>query len=92
MDLIVDSCASDSTLPLAVLPGVPMTPPRGYKEFAMADGRILPNLGTKTVSMGFQNGKILEGNFAMVDSAKPLLSIGKITKMGHTVSMTAASC
>ena len=68
--------------------GVPMTPPRGYKEFAMADGRIVPNLGTKTVSMGFRNGKILEGNFAIVDSAKPLLSIGKITKMGHTVSMT----
>ena len=54
----------------------------------MADGRILPNLVTKTVSMGFQNGKILEGNFAVVDSAKPLLSIGKITKMGHIVSMT----
>ena len=88
VDLIVDSGASDSTLPLGVLPDVPMTPPRGYKEFAMADGRILPNLGTQTVSMGFQNGKILEGNFAVVDSAKPLLSIGKITKMGHTVSMT----
>ena len=54
----------------------------------MADGRILPNLGMKTISMGFQNGKILEGNFAVVDSVKPLLSIGKITKMGHTVSMT----
>ena len=35
-----------------------------------------------------ENGKILEGNFAVVDSAKPVLSIGKITKMGHTVSMT----
>ena len=88
VDLIVDSGASDSTLPLGVLPSVPMTPPRGYKEFAMADGRILPNLGTKTVSMGYQNGKILESNFVVVDSAKPLLSIGKITKMGHTVSMT----
>ena len=86
VDLIVDSGASDSTLPLGVLLGVPMTPPRGFKEFAMADGRILPNLGTKTVSIGY--GKILEGNFAVVDSAKPLLSIGKITKMGHTVSMT----
>ena len=88
VDLIVDSGASDSALPRGVLPGIPMTPPKGYKEFAMADGRILPNLGTKTVSMGFQNGKILEGNFAVVDSAKPLLSIGKITKMGHTVSTT----
>ena len=88
VDLIVDSGAIDSTLPIRVLPGVPMTPPRGYKEFAMADGRILPNLGTKTDSMGFQNGKILEGNFAVVDSAKPLLSIGKITKVGHIVSMT----
>ena len=88
VDLIVDSGASDSTLPLGVLPGVAMTPPRGYKEFAMAEGRILPNLGTKTVSVGFHNGKILEGNFAVVDSARPLLSIGKITKMGHTVSMT----
>ena len=77
VDLIVDSGASASALPLCVLPGVPMTPPKGYKEFAMADGRILPNLGTTTVSMGFQNGKILEGNFAVVDSAKPLLCIGK---------------
>ena len=68
VDLIVGSGASDSTLPLGVLPGIPMTPPRGYKEFAMADGRILPNLGAKTVSMGFQNGKILGGNFAVVES------------------------
>ena len=88
VDLIADSGASDSTLPLGVMPGVSMTPPKGYKEFAMADGRILQNLGTKTACMGFQNGKILEGNFAVVDSAKPLLSIGKITKMGQTVSMT----
>ena len=29
VDLIVDSGASGSTLPLGVLPGVPMTPPRG---------------------------------------------------------------
>ena len=50
-DLIMDSGASDSTLPIGVLPGIPMTPPKGYKEFAMADGRNLPKLGTKTVSM-----------------------------------------
>ena len=81
VELIVDSGASGSTLPLGVLPGIPMTPPKGYKEFPMADGRILPNLGTQTISMGFQNGKILEGNFAVVDSAEPLLSIGKITKV-----------
>ena len=92
MDLIVDSGASDSTLPTGVFPGIPMTPPKGHKEFAMAGGRICQTLGRRQVSMGFQNGKILEGNFAVVDSAKPLLSIGKITKMGHTVSMTPGGC
>ena len=51
VDLIVGSGASDSTLPLGVLPGIPMTPPRGYKESAMAD------LGTKTVSMGFKTAR-----------------------------------
>ena len=32
---------------LDVLPGHQIGEVRGYKEFSMADGRILPNLGTK---------------------------------------------
>ena len=51
VDLIVDSGASDSTLPIGVLPGHQIGEVRGYKEFAMADGRILPNLGTKKLQM-----------------------------------------
>ena len=45
VDFIVDSGASDNTLPLGVLPGIPMKPPQGFKDFALADGRIIPNLG-----------------------------------------------
>ena len=43
VDLIVDSAASDSTLPIGVLPGHQIGEVRGYKEFSMADGRIFPN-------------------------------------------------
>ena len=43
VDLIVDSGASDSTLPIGVLPGHQIGEVRGYKEFSMADGRTLPN-------------------------------------------------
>ena len=38
--------------------------------------------------MTFQCGKILEGSFSVVDTSKPLLSIGKMTEHGHTVVMT----
>ena len=57
VDLIVDSGASDSTLPLGVLPGIPMTPPRGYKEFAMADGRICQTLGQRRFRWDFKTAR-----------------------------------
>ena len=88
MDFIVDSGASDNTLPVGVLPGIPMKPPQGFKDFALADGRIIPNLGQKVVQMAFQCGLVLAGTFSVVDSAKPLLSVGKMTNLGHTVKMT----
>ena len=47
LDFIVDGGASDSTLPAGVLPDIPIGPPIGFKEFAMADGRIVSNLGSK---------------------------------------------
>ena len=63
VDFIVDSGASDSTLPVGVLPGIPMKPPQGFKDFALADGRIIPNLGQKAVQMAFQCGLVLTGTF-----------------------------
>ena len=88
VDFIVDSGASDNTLPVGVLPGIPMKPPQGFKDFALADGRIIPNLGQKGFQMAFQCGLVLTGTFSVVDSAKPLLSVGKMTSLGHTVKMT----
>ena len=88
VDFIVESGASDNTLPVGVLPGIPMKPPQGLKNFALADGRIIPNLGQKVVQMAFQCGLVLTGTFSVVDSAKPLLSVGKMTSLGHTVKMT----
>ena len=38
--------------------------------------------------MAFQCGLVLTGTFSVVDSAKPLLSVGKMTSLGHTVKMT----
>ena len=61
VDFIVDSGASDNTLPVGVLPGIPMKPPQGFKDFALADGRIIPNLGQKAVQMAFQCGLVLTG-------------------------------
>ena len=54
----------------------------------MADGRIIPNLGQKIVKMAFQCGLVLAGTFSVVDSAKPLLSVGKMTSLGHAVKTT----
>ena len=87
VDLIVDSGASDSTLPIGVLPGHQIGEVRGYKEFSMADGRILPNLGTKKLQMAFQCGRVMTGSFSVVDTSKPLLSVGKLISMGHKVEM-----
>ena len=84
---LVDSGASDSTLPIGVLPGHQIGEVRGYKEFSMADGRILPNLGTKKLQMAFQCGRVMTGTFSVVDTSKPLLSVGKLISMGHKVEM-----
>ena len=54
IDFIVDSGASDSTLPVGVLPNHFMGEPKGYKEFSMADGRVL---GYKEFSMA--DGRVL---------------------------------
>ena len=82
VDLIVDSGASDSTLPFGVLPDHENGEARGYKEFSMADGRSLLNLGTKKLQMAFQCGRIMTGTFSVVDISKPLLSMGKLVSMG----------
>ena len=87
VDLIVDSGASDSALPIGVLPGHQIGEVRGYREFSMADGRILPNLGTKKLQMAFQCGRVMTGTFSVVDTSKPLLSVGKLISMGHKVEM-----
>ena len=69
VDFIVDSGASDNTLPLGVLPGFPMKPPQGFKDFALANGRIIPNLGQKVVLNAFRCGLVLTGTFSVVDKA-----------------------
>ena len=38
--------------------------------------------------MAFQCGLVLTGTLSVVDSAKPLLSVGNITNLGHIVKMT----
>ena len=76
VDFIVDSGASDSRQP------------KGFKEFAIADGRIVPNLGSKVCRSAFQNGVVATGNFTVVDTSKRLISVGKMISMGHSVSMT----
>ena len=88
VDSIVDSGASDSTIPKGILPNVPLGEVKGFREFSMADGRILPNLGSKKVTMAFQCRKVLQGSFSVCDTTKPLLSIGKMVEHGHTVTMT----
>ena len=56
---IVDSGASNSTLPVGTPPNHDVGPAVGYKEYCMADGRIVPNLGTKSVKLAFQCGKVM---------------------------------
>ena len=53
----------------------------------MADGRILPNLGTKKLQIAFQCGRIMTGTFSVVDTSKPLLSVGTLVSMGRKVEM-----
>ena len=50
---LVDSGASDSTLPIGVLPGHQIGEVRRYKEFSIADGRILPNLVQRSCKWHF---------------------------------------
>ena len=80
---IVDSGASDSTLPIGVLAGHQIGEVRGYKEFSMADGLM----GTKKFKMAVQCGRVVTGTFSVVDTSKPLLSVGKLISMGHKVEM-----
>ena len=59
-----------------------MKPPQGFKDFALADGRIIPNLGQKGFQMAFQCGLVLTGTFSVVDSAKATTQCGQDDKLG----------
>ena len=60
-----------STL-VGVLPGHQIGEVRGYKQFSMADGRILPSLVTKKLQMAFQCGRVMTGTFSVVDTSKAI--------------------
>ena len=49
-----------------------------FKGFAVSDGRIVPNLGSKVCRIAFQNGVVATGNFTLVDTSKRLISVGKM--------------
>ena len=53
----------------------------------MADGRSVPNLGSKVCRITFLNGVVATGNFTELDTSKLLISVGKMICMGHSVSM-----
>ena len=47
----------------------------------------MQSTGTKNLQMAFQCGRIMTGTFSVVDTSKPLLSVGKLVSMGHKVEM-----
>ena len=59
-----------------------MKPPQGFKDFALADGRIIPNLGQKVVQMAFQCGLVLTGTFSSGGQRKATAQCGQGDKLG----------
>ena len=84
----MDSGASDNCGPPELAPEVPIEESAGSKRgqrYAAAGGKMIDNLGQKTVEMVTQDGKGVVGTWQMAEVVRPLNSVKKICEKGNRV-------
>ena len=88
VQVLVDSGAAASVLPIDLLDDYQVTEGEGKKNGVMyttADGGEIPNLGEKRVAFKTREGIQGEVDFQVADVKRPLLSVTAVTKRGSRV-------
>ena len=84
MDIVIDSGSSASMLPVNVAPEHELQPGNG-KTYTSASKNQVQQLGTKSLTLGLQDGTSLQSNWEVGEIHRPLASVSKMTAKGNTV-------
>ena len=84
MDIVIDSGSSASMLPVNVAPDHELHPGNG-KTYTSASKNQVQQLGTKSLTLGLQDGTSLQSNWEVGEIHRPLASVSKMTAKGNTV-------
>ena len=86
IDVMIDSGASISALPLGVADGYRTTPSSNLTRYRTANGQIMFNRGNKHVLATLPGGVTKTMKFAVMRVNRPIASVSAIVKAGHTVT------
>ena len=85
LDLLVDSGASTTVVNEDMVLAVNAINIKPEVTYQMADGRRIPHQGEKTFKAVTNEGLVRRMTAQVCDVDKPLLSVSKMVKAGHTV-------
>ena len=85
MNLVVDSGASTSILPLHMAKDHPLDTTNPPKTYTSASKSEVRTTGEKSVICGFQNGQKLRTTWVIADVHRPLCSVSRMVKHGYHV-------
>ena len=92
LELAVDSGASETVIPEGAVAGRAIEPSEASRrgvQYEVANGHRVPNLGQKSF-VGYTREGSCRGLTAQVcDVNKPLMSVSRLVKSGHTVSFSS---
>ena len=84
LDIIIDSGSSVSMLPQGVAPHHELKPGCG-KVYTSASKVQVREIGTKDMTLGFMDGTTAPAHWEVGEIHRPLASVSRMTKNGHTV-------
>lgn len=80
--MLIDSGAFDHVCPVDFAVNVPLTPPGRSVVGVTADGTPLPSYGFREVKCCTQRGQRICVKFQVMDIARPILSVSRLSKAG----------
>jgi hypothetical protein len=91
VEILVDSGAAENVANPRDLPEFPILESQGSKRglnYVTADGGRIPNLGEQRVRVMTHEGARCGLTFQSADVTRPILSVTKVSEMGHNVEFT----
>ena len=88
VEIMVDLGASISALPLGIAENYRIAPPKTLTKYRTANGHIMFNRGDKNIIATLPGGVTKKMTFAVMKVNRPIASVSKIVKAGHSVTFS----